>query len=324
MKEVQDLEKLRKLVLDEETATKFYGRFVVEPFDRGYGHTIGNSLRRILLSGLEGAAITSVKIAGVFHEFAVLEGVKEDVANIILNLKKIRVKLSSTKSEILYLKVKKSGKVIAKDIELKAGVEIVNPEQEIANIDPGTSLEMELKVSLGKGYVLAEEMESNDNCSVGTIAIDSLFSPVIKVNYEVENTRVEQFLSYDRLVMEVWTDGTKSPRNVLAQSADILKKSLATFSEGTVGHDGVTEEETYGNKNEEIFSRSISVMNLSTRVLNGLKNAGVATIRDIVKLNEGNLLDFDNFGERSLEEVKDRLEKLNLSLGMEIDKGVEK
>ncbi|MDR1784682.1 MAG: DNA-directed RNA polymerase subunit alpha [Endomicrobium sp.] len=312
-----DLEKLRKLILDEETATKFYGRFTVEPFERGYGHTIGNSLRRILLSGLEGAAITSVKISGALHEFAVLKGVKEDIAHIILNLKKIRVKLhSSIKSEVLYLKVRKSGKVIAKDIELKTGVEIMNPEQEIANVDAKTLLEMELKVSLGKGYVLAEEVKSGDDYSVGTIAIDSLFSPVVKVNYDVENTRVEQNLNYDRLVMEIWTDGTISPGNALAKSANILKKSLVIFTDNdrTIGSNDIIEEEFSESKGEEIFNQSISVINLSTRTLNGLKNAGIATIRDIIKLNEENILNFDNLGKRSLEEIKDGLERLNLSL----------
>ncbi|GMO67309.1 MAG: DNA-directed RNA polymerase subunit alpha [Endomicrobiia bacterium] len=317
-----DLEKLRKLILDEKTATKFYGRFTAEPFDRGYGHTIGNSLRRILLSSLEGAAITSVKIAGALHEFAVLEGVKEDVAHIILNLKKIRVKLHSTKPEVLYLKVKKNGKVTAKDIEPKAGVEIMNPEQEIANIDSGTLLEMELGVSLGKGYVLAEEIKSSNNYSVGTIAIDSLFSPVTKVNYEVENTRVEQILNYDRLVMEIWTDGTISPKGALTQSANILKETLVTFIEGTIDSGDVADKEVSENKDEEIFNQSISVMNLSTRTFNGLKNAGIVIIKDIVKLNEKNILDFENLGKRSLEEIKDNLEELNLSLGMEIAKGV--
>lgn len=317
-----DLEKLRKLILDKETATKFYGRFTVEPFDRGYGHTIGNSLRRILLSSLEGAAITSVNIAGALHEFAVLEGVKEDVASIILNLKKIKVKLNSTKSEILYLKVKKSGKVIAKDIEIKAGVEIMNPEQEIANVGAGTLLEMELAVSLGKGYVPAEEIKLSNSYHVGTIAIDSMFSPVIKVNYEVENTRVKQILNYDRLIMEIWTDGSISPRDALAKSVNILKKSLVVFTEEVIDYnDIVTSEKTSENKDEEIFNQSISVIKLSTRTTNSLKNAGIVTVRDIVKLNEKNILNFDNFGKHSLEELKDKLEKMNLSLGMEISNG---
>jgi DNA-directed RNA polymerase subunit alpha len=226
-----DLKKIRKLTLDEKTAVKFYGRFSAGPFERGYGHTIGNSLRRILLSSLEGAAITSVKIAGAFHEFAVLKGVKEDVAQIVLNLKRIKVKLHSEGPEKLFLKVKKAGKVTAKDIETNASVEIMNLEQEIANIDNGTILEMELEVSLGKGYVLAEEMKSREY-PVGTIILDSLFSPIIKVNYEVENTRVEQTLNYDKLIIEIWTEGSVSPKDALIQSAEVLRNSLSIFTDG--------------------------------------------------------------------------------------------
>jgi DNA-directed RNA polymerase subunit alpha len=225
-----DLEKLRKLILDEKTATKFYGRFSAGPFERGYGHTIGNSLRRILLSSLEGAAITSVKITGALHEFAVLEGVKEDVAQIVLNLKRIRVKLRSEGPEKLFLRVKKAGKITAKNIEANASVEIMNPEQEIASIDNGTTLEMELGVSLGKGYVLAEEVKSSEY-PAGTIILDSLFSPIIKVNYEVENTRVEQTLNYDRLIIEIWTDGSMSPKDALMQSAEVLRNSLVIFTD---------------------------------------------------------------------------------------------
>jgi DNA-directed RNA polymerase subunit alpha len=241
-----DLEKLRKLILDEKTATEFYGRFSAGPFERGYGHTIGNSLRRILLSSLEGAAITSVKIPGAFHEFAVLEGVKEDVAQIVLNLKRIRVKLRSEGPEKLFLKVKKAGKVTAKDIEANASVEIMNPEQEIANIDKGTILEMELEVSLGKGYVLAEEIKSS-RYPVGTIILDSLFSPIVKVNYEVENTRVEQTLNYDRIIIEIWTDGSVSPKDALMQSAEILRSSLVIFTEGAFKSDEILSEEEQQN-----------------------------------------------------------------------------
>ncbi|GHT72158.1 DNA-directed RNA polymerase subunit alpha [Endomicrobiia bacterium] len=241
----QDLERLGKLVLDEKTATAFYCRLTAEPFERGYGHTIGNSLRRILLSSLEGAAITSVKITGALHEFAVLKGVKEDVAQIVLNLKKVRVKLHSDGPERLYLKVKKAGKVTAKDIESNISAEIMNPEQEIANIDNGTVLEMEMEVSLGKGYVLAEELETNEH-SVGEIFLDSLFSPVTKVSYEVEDTRVEQTLNYDRLVIEIWTDGSITPKDALIRSAKILRNSLVIFT----GDPIESEDENFIIKND--------------------------------------------------------------------------
>lgn len=319
-----DLEKLRKLTMDEKTATEFYGRFTAEPFERGYGHTIGNSLRRILLSSLEGAAITSVKITGALHEFAVLKGVKEDVAQIILNLKKIRVKLHSDGPEKLYLKIKKAGKVTAKNIEANANVEIMNPDQEIANIDNGTTLEMEMEVSSGKGYILADEIK-NHKYSVGTIVLDSLFSPITKVNYEVENTRVEQTLNYDRLVMEIWTDGSVSPKDALIESAKILKNSLSIFT-GVSPEETVEEEpsEKEDDKVSDLLDQSLGIMDLSTRSSNSLKNAGIETLRELVEIKEEDMMNFDNFGKRSLEEIKEKLAELGLSLGMEIKKGAKK
>jgi DNA-directed RNA polymerase subunit alpha len=330
----QDLEKLRKLVLDEKTATAFYCRLTAEPFERGYGHTIGNSLRRILLSSLEGAAVTCVKITGVLHEFAVLKGVKEDAAQIVLNLKKLRVKLHSNGPERLYLKVKKSGKITAQDIEPNAHVEIMNPQQEIANIDNGTVLEMEMEVSLGKGYVLAEELEElkANKHSVGTIFLDSLFSPIAKVNYEVEDTRVGQTLNYDRLVMEIWTDGSVAPKDALIKSAKILRNSLVIFTGDNVescGEDFVavaknTSETVGGHAQKVVLNQPIDIMNISTRASNGLRNAGIETIGDLVKIKEEDVLNFDNFGKRSLEEIKSKLEKLNLTFNMEIANGAKK
>jgi DNA-directed RNA polymerase subunit alpha len=324
---VLDLKKLQTCILDEKTATKFYGRFIVGPFEHGYGYTVGNSLRRILLSSLEGAAITSVKIVGAMHEFSVLKGVKEDVAQIILNLKKIRVKLHSLGPEILYLKVKKAGKVIAKDIDVKSCVEIMNPEQEIANLDNDAVIEIELEISSGKGYVLAEEIKSSKH-SVGVITLDSLFSPIVKVNYEVENTRVEQTLNYDKLIIEIWSDGTISPQNALIESAKILRDSLLIFVDGDINRsDKFNDKEiaTGHKKDEEIFEQSISTMNLSTRVLNSLKSANIKTIGDLVALKEVNIMKFDNFGKRSFEEVKNKLKILGLFIkesGVENDKDI--
>jgi DNA-directed RNA polymerase subunit alpha len=325
-----DLKKLQRLILDEKTATRFYGRFTAEPFERGYGHTIGNSLRRILLSSLEGAAITSVKITGALHEFAVLKGVKEDVAQIILNLKKIRLKLHSAGPETIYLKVKKEGKVTAKDIDVNTNVEILNPEQEIANINSGTVLEMELEVALGKGYVLTEEIESGKH-PVGTILLDSLFSPITKVNYEVENTRVEQTLNYDRLVMEIWTDGSISPQDALIKAAKILRDSLVIFTgnvteseEAVEAEESCVQESAQREKEQEIFSQPISIMDLSTRASNSLKNAGIGTIGELVAVNEEDTVKFSNFGKRSLEETKEKLAELGLSFGMGNKKGTKK
>jgi DNA-directed RNA polymerase subunit alpha len=320
-----DLEKLRKFASDEKIVTKFYGRFTAEPFERGYGHTIGNSLRRILLSSMEGSAISSVIITGAMHEFAVLKGVKEDVAQIVLNLKKIRVKLNSDGPERLYLKVKKAGKITAKDIESNLNAEIMNPDQEIANIDNGTILEIEMEVTKGKGYVLAEESKAG-KYPVGTIFLDSLYSPVTKVNYEVENTRVEQTINYDRLVMEVWTDGSVAPKDALIKSAKILRNSLIIFTNDSVESEEIIGAQVENNpaKESDIYSQLISIMELSTRVSNSLKNAGIEKIGDLVQIKEDDLIKFDNFGKRSFEEIKNKLKELGLSLGMEFKNGVKK
>ncbi|MCL2389335.1 MAG: DNA-directed RNA polymerase subunit alpha [Elusimicrobia bacterium] len=313
-----DLEKLRRLTADEKTQNEFYGCFTAEPFERGYGHTIGNSLRRILLSSLEGAAITSMKVAGALHEFAVLKGVKEDVAQIVLNVKKIRVKMHSEGPEKLYLKVKKAGKITAKDIEKNASVKILNPEAEIANLDAGASLEIEFEVRKGHGYVVADEIKNAGKYSVGTIALDALFSPVSKVNYEVENTRVEQIMNYDKLIMEIWTDGSLSPKDALAESAKILKNSLNIFT-GAMPNACAEEEvaaEPSGEdvKLAELLDQPLSILDLSTRSSNSLKNEGLETIRDLIKFTEEDAMQFSNFGKRSLDEIVEKLSELGLSL----------
>jgi DNA-directed RNA polymerase subunit alpha len=322
-----DLEKLRKFTSDEKIATEFYGRFIAEPFERGYGYTIGNSLRRILLSSLEGSAISSIMITGAMHEFAVLKGVKEDVAQIVLNLKKIRVKLSSDGPERLYLKVEKAGKITAKDIGQNLNVEIMNPDQEIANIDNGTTLEIEMEATKGKGYVLAEEVKAS-KYPVGTIFLDSLYSPVTKVNYEVENTRVEQTLNYDRLIMEVWTDGSVAPKDALIKSAKILRNSLVIFTDDPVELEEIIETQVENNNSVKgegnIYNQPITIMELSTRVSNSLKNAGIERIGDLVQIKEDELIKFDNFGKRSFEEIKSKLQELGLLLGTEFKNGVKK
>ena len=315
-----DLEKLKKLQLEEKTATKTFGRFIAQPFERGYGHTIGNSLRRILLSSIEGSAITSANIVGAQHEYAVIKGVREDVLQITLNLKKIRVKLNSAGPEMLHLKVNKAGQITAKDIDKNASVEILNPEQEIANIDAGTTLEMELEVSKGKGYVFASDIKEH-KYSAGTIVTDALFSPVTKVNYEVENTRVDQALNYDRLVMEIWTDGSISAQDALIQSAKILRNSLTIFTgEATSeSEEQVVEEQAkQEDKTEELKAQSISILDLSTRASNSLKNAEIETIGQLTSYSEIDLMEFDKFGKTSLTEIKKKLEEIGLSLKEQI------
>ncbi|MBQ3943743.1 MAG: DNA-directed RNA polymerase subunit alpha [Elusimicrobia bacterium] len=314
-----DLEKLKKLQLEEKTATKTFGRFIAQPFDRGYGNTIGNSLRRILLSSIEGAAITSVTIKGADHEYAVLKGVREDALQIVLNLKKIRVKLNSDGPEKIYLKVNKGGQVTAADIEKNASVEIMNPEQEIANIDAGTTLEMEMEVSKGRGYVRAESIKEH-KYAANTIVMDALFSPITKVNYQVENTRVGQDLNYDRLVMEIWTDGSISPQDALIESAKILRNTLTIFTgEATVADEeqqdaAVAEQAKQENKAEELKAQPISILDLTTRASNSLKNAEIETIGQLISYSEVDLMEFDKFGKTSLKEIKEKLAAIGLSL----------
>ena len=313
-----DLEKLKKLQLDEKTATKTFGRFIAQPFDRGYGNTIGNSLRRILLSSIEGAAITSVTIKGADHEYAVLKGVREDALQIVLNLKKIRVKLNSDGPEKIYLKVNKGGQVTAADIEKNASVEIMNPEQEIANIDAGTTLEMEMEVSKGRGYVRAESIKEH-KYAANTIVMDALFSPITKVNYQVENTRVGQDLNYDRLVMEIWTDGSITPQDALIESAKILRNTLTIFTgEASVAGDEqqevVAEQPKQEDKTEELKAQPISILDLTTRASNSLKNAEIETIGQLISYSEVDLMEFDKFGKTSLKEIKEKLAAIGLSL----------
>ncbi len=315
-----DLEKLKKLQLEEKTATNTFGRFIAQPFDRGYGNTIGNSLRRILLSSIEGAAITSVTIKGADHEYAVLKGVREDALQIILNLKKVRVKLNSAGPEKIYLKADKGGRITAADIEKNASVEIMNPEQEIANIDAGTTLEMEMEVSKGRGYVRAESLRDR-KYAANTIAMDALFSPIIKVNYEVENTRVGQDLNYDRLIMEIWTDGSILPQEALIESAKILRNSLTIFTGEASSSAEVAKEENQAaeqpkqeDKKEELKSQPITILDLTTRASNSLKNAEIETIGQLISYSEVDLMEFDKFGKTSLKEIKEKLAAIGLSL----------
>lgn len=310
-----DLGKLRKLTLNEKTATPTYGMFTAEPFERGYGNTIGNGLRRILLSSLEGAAITSVRIKGALHEFAVIKGVKEDVATITLNLKKIRLKMFSQGPETLFLHVKKEGVITAKNIEPNANVEILNPETVIATLDHGTDFEMELEVNRGVGYVVAEENKAG-KYPANTIFLDALFSPISKVNYEVENSRVEQITDYDKLIIEIWTDGSVSPSDALAYSAKILKNSIAIFTGPEQETVKVTEAEVEEEKQKELLKQPLTFMDLSVRSANCISAAGLKTIGELVSKQEEELLSFKNFGKRSLTEIKEKLEELGLTLGM--------
>jgi len=307
----------QRLEIDNATLTDHYGRFIAEPFEKGYGHTIGNSLRRILLSSLEGAAVTAVRIKGSLHEFTALKGVREDVIHIILNLKKLRVKLYSAGPETLHLKIRRQGEVLAKDIEPNNQVEILTPDLVIATIDDGVELDMEIEISKGRGYIPADRLKK-DGQPLGTIPVDALFSPVSKVHYEVENARVGQMTDYDKLIVEVWTDGSVTPGDALAYSAKILKDSLSTFitfDEQDVAPIAAQVHTEESAKMEEMLLQPVEIIELSVRASNCLKVAKIKTIGELVSKSEDELLSYKNFGKKSLDEIRDRLKEMGLNLG---------
>ncbi len=311
-----------RLVRDEDTATDTYAKFTAEPFETGYGHTIGNSLRRVLLSSIEGAAISSVKIDGVQHEFQSIEGVVEDVTDIVLNLKKILVVAQKREPVKVTLDVTREGPVTAADIKTVTGVQIINPSQVICTLDKEQRFFAELEVRVGRGYVSGEDNKTEEQ-PIGVIAIDSLFSPVRLVKYSVENTRVGQMTDYDKLILEIWTDGRITPDDCLKRSAAILKHHLDVFdnvSEDTVEFESdqaeVSEEQ---NKLRKLLNMSVNEIELSVRAANCLNNANITTVGELAMKSEQEMLKYRNFGKKSLNEIKAKLEQLGLSLGMKID-----
>ena len=312
----------KRLTKEDSTATETYAKFVADPFETGYGHTIGNSLRRVLLSSLEGAAITSIKIDGAMHEFATVDGVVEDVTDIVLNLKKILFKAHSREPQTLLLSANKEGDVTAADIELNQNVELVNPKQHICTLDKKKKFEMELEVKVGRGFLPGDENKKPDQ-SIGVIAIDSLFSPVTRVKYAVESARVGQRTDYDRLIIEIWTDGRISPDDALTQASAILQHHLDVF----VGYDkNAVEFEEVADKQDDEKSRmrkllnmSVNEIELSVRAANCLNNANITTVGQLAMKTEAEMLKYRNFGKKSLNEIKDKLQSLQLSLGMNID-----
>ena len=311
-----------KLTKVEEGATNTYAKFIAEPFEAGYGHTVGNSLRRVLLSSIEGSAISSIKIDGVNHEFQSVDGVVEDVTDIVLNLKKILIVSEKREPMKLLLKVNKEGPVTAADIQLDAGVKIINPEQVICTLDAKRTFEAELEIKTGRGYCPGEQNKKEEQ-SIGVIPIDSLFSPVKLVKYAVENTRVGQITDYDKLVLEVWTDGRITPDDALKQAASILKHHLDVFdrvSEESYEFENqqseVSEEQ---NKLRKLLNMSVNEIELSVRAANCLNNANITTVGELAMKSEQEMLKYRNFGKKSLNEIKEKLEALGLSLGMKFD-----
>jgi DNA-directed RNA polymerase subunit alpha len=312
-------QKPKRLEIDTETLTSTYGKFYAQPFERGFGTTIGNALRRVLLSSIEGAAITAVKIEGVLHEFSSLPGVVEDVTDIILNLKQIPIKMHTTDEKILTLDVERKGKVTAADLQGDSNIEVLDPDAPIATLSENGRLQMEMRVSTGRGYVSADK-NFDDDMGIGYIPIDSVHSPVRRVNYHVEAARIGQATDYDRLVLEVWTNGTISPTDAVGLAATLLRDHLTIFvnAEHETALEGVGEGELPENL-AEYLNKSVDELELSVRSANCLKNAGIRTIRDLVQRTEKDMLETKNFGRKSLNEIKDILRPMGLSLGMELE-----
>ncbi|WP_333654759.1 DNA-directed RNA polymerase subunit alpha [Dissulfurispira sp.] len=313
----------KKINFDEETLTDSYGKLVVEPLERGFGTTIGNSLRRILLSSIEGAAVTAVRIPGVLHEFSSIKGVKEDVVDIILNIKKLRFKMHGDGRKTATVKVKGPKVVTGADIETDPSVEVLNRDHRIATVDNGTTLEIEMYVKKGKGYISAE-INKEEGLPIDVLAIDSVFSPIKKVNFWVEKARVGRATDYDRLIMEVWTDGSITPKKAVSDAASILIDHLDLLI--FVEEEEITEE-TAGSMiaaasnpslNENLL-KSIDELELSVRAYNCLKNANIKTIGDLVQKTEHEMLRTKNFGRKSLNEIKEILVGMGLNFGMRID-----
>jgi len=315
----------KTLVKDESTATDTYAKFTAEPFEAGYGHTIGNSLRRVLLSSLEGAAITAVKITGAQHEFATLPSVVEDVTDIVLNLKKVKFKADDHEPKKLSLSMNKEGEVTAGDIQVVQGYEVLNPKQLICTLDKKHKFDAELDVRVGRGFATAEENKRPDQ-PIGLIPIDSIFSPVTRVKYAVENTRVGQRTDYDKLILEIWTDGRLTPDDALLQASAILRHHLdvfVNFNEEIIEFDqtpaGVSEENL---KLKKLLNMSVNEIELSVRAANCLNNANITSVGQLAQKTEAEMLKYRNFGKKSLNEIKDKLQQLGLSLGMKFEAGL--
>ncbi len=313
------IQKPKRLECELESLTSTYGKFFAEPFERGFGLTIGNALRRTLLSAIEGAAVTAVRITGALHEFSTIPGVKEDVTDIILNLKGLRLRLHVDHPKTLYLKAFSEGAVRAEHIVPDPDVEILNPDLRIATLEQDGKLELELEVRLGRGYVPAER-NKREGQPVDVIAIDSIFSPIRKVNFLVEDTRVGQVTDYNKLTLEVWTDGSVLPRDAIAYAAKILKDHLSIFTnfEEEPEGEGVVVDEARKQLLDNL-NRSVDELELSVRSANCLKHSDIRYIYELVIRSEAEMLKTKNFGRKSLNEIKEILTGMGLTLGMKLE-----
>ncbi len=315
----------KSLQKEESAAHPNFAVFTAEPFESGYGHTIGNCLRRVLLSSLEGAAIISVKINGAAHEFQTLPNVVEDVTDIVLNLKKIKFVAHDHDVRTLSLSATKEGPVTAGDIQEVMGVEVLNKDQHICTLDKKGKLEMEMDVRVGRGFATGDENKRPDT-AIGVIPIDSIFSPVTKVKYSVENTRVGQRTDYDKLILEVTTDGRVTPESALQQASAILRKHLDPFvnyDDNLIEIDQSTQEASQENvKLKKLLNMSVNEIELSVRAANCLNNANITTVGQLAMKSEAEMLKYRNFGKKSLNEIRDKLQGLGLTLGMKFDAGL--
>lgn len=300
-----------------------YGKFVARPLERGYGLTLGNSLRRVLLSSLQGAGIVAIRIDGVDHEFGTINNVKEEVSEIILNLKEVKIRLTNKEDIVVILEKNGEGPVTAGNIQSPANVEVLNPEHVICNVSSGGSIKMELKVTRGKGYVAAVDNKEMYELPVGWIYLDTLFSPVTRVNYTVTNARVGKRTDYDKLTIEVWTNGGVGPTDAVAYSAKVLRDQLKVFLNFEDEDEIVTSTETKviptSNVSNEFLLKPVSELELSVRSANCLQNANIKYIYELVSKTEGEMLRTKNFGRKSLNEIKEILTSMGLGLGMKVD-----
>lgn len=314
-----ELVKPDQILRDEETASDTHGKFICEPLERGYGTTIGNAMRRVLLASLQGAAFVAVKISGVQHEFATIHGVLEDITDVVLNLKQVRLRMDTDEPQRLTLRIDSKGPVTAGRIQTNQHVDVLNPDQHIATLTEDIVLEMELEARMGKGYVPADMHEGLSE-EIGLIKLDSSFSPVRKVAYTVEQARVGQMTNYDRLLLEVWTDGSLTPEDAIAYSAKIIKDQISVFInfDERVSGDMRLGNSDGGEVNEHLF-KSIDDLELSVRATNCLRSANIALVGELVQRSEAEMLKTKNFGRKSLDEIKSVLLDMGLDFGMKVD-----
>jgi len=309
----------KMIEVDRSTLTPVYGRFVAKPLERGFGHTIGNGLRRILLSSLQGCAITSVKFEGVLHEFSSINDVVEDMADIILNLKGVRLRLDGVSQKTIMVDKKGPGALTGADLAIDESIQVLNPSHHIATLGKDAHIRGELTVRWGRGYVSADRNKA-ENSPIGTIAVDSIFSPVTRVNYNVSNARVGQHTDYDKLAVDLWTDGSITPEQALAYSAKILKDQVSIFINFDEGIEVVeTKKDTNKSDVNENLFKSVEELELSVRSANCLQNANIRYIYELVQKSEAEMLRTKNFGRKSLNEIKDILSQMGLGLGIKLD-----